>query len=557
MNHQKPPGAGREPAPDRCATTGARRRRWPAHLIIPPLVALAVGALLVASAGQTLRPTREVAVRPVVFASGVQPVADPAPAGESGRAPGDAGRHARPSGGGRGQVVQAPGWLEADPFFVACTALADGVVEEILVLEGERVDEGQVVARLVSEDAELALARAEAELAFARSKLIEAAANTEAAKTRWDHPIERDRAVETTRAQLAEARAELDQLPALIDAERASLAAMQEELLRQEKALTSGATNELEVIVLRNEVRAQEATVRAIERRRGILESRIDRLAAEVRAAERNAELRIEEKRELEFARAHQEDAAASVAAAEAARDEAKLRLDRMTIRAPISGFVQRRLKVPGDKVMLGADERHSAHLIHLYDPEKIQVRVDIPLADAAHVFVGQRCEVIVDVLPETPFRGEVSRITHEADLQKNTLQAKVRVVDPSPLLRPEMLTRVKFFPEGASPASASRGDGADGGAGSATARLAGVRVPEQALADRSGDTARVWVVRDRRADRGVARPIDVEIVAAEGGWAAVRGALRPGDLLAVDTAGLEAGQPVRMIGHQRTKGGA
>ena len=144
--------------------------------------------------------------------------------------------------------------------------------------------------------------------------------------------------------------------------------------------------------------------------------------------------------------------ARAVVARATARRDQDKLRLERMVIRAPITGLVQRRLKVPGDKIMLGMDDPLSAHLLHLYDPERLQVRVDVPLADAAGVFVGQRCEIVVDILPDVVFVGDVTRITHEADLQKNTLQVKVRVIDPDPVLKPEMLTRVRFLAEGGPP---------------------------------------------------------------------------------------------------------
>jgi HlyD family secretion protein len=524
------------------ARGGRGRRRWPAHVVVPALVAAAVGSLLLVAAGGALAPTREVVVRPVVFGRDGAGLAQAAGADRAPDRP-------RPIG----RVVQAPGWLEADPYYIACTALADGVVREILALEGERVEAGQVVARLVAEDAELSLAQAEADLAFARSKLIEAEANSRAAQSEWDHPVQRDRMVETTRARLDEAQAELAQLPSLVEAEHASLEAMREELRRQEQALTSGAINELEVIVLRNETASQAARLSATEQRRGILEARVARLRAEVRAAERDAELRIEERRALDFARAHRADAAAGVARAEAVRDEARLRLDRMTIHAPISGFVQRRLKAPGDKVMLGMDDPHSAHLLHLYDPETIQVRVDVPLADAAHVFVGQRCEVIVDVLPETPFAGEVTRVTHEADLQKNTLQAKVRVIDPSPLLRPEMLTRVKFLPsDGAAPAPGR-------GARTGDAAPAGVRVPERAIARGEGGGASVWVVRDRRADRGLVRRVEIEILATEDGWATARGDLRPGDLLAVGAEGLTPGQRVRMVGAPRPgeKGGA
>ena len=52
-------------------------------------------------------------------------------------------------------------------------ALADGIVESILVLEGEPIKAGQVVARMVADDARLAAAKAEAEQLFARWEELE------------------------------------------------------------------------------------------------------------------------------------------------------------------------------------------------------------------------------------------------------------------------------------------------------------------------------------------------------------------------------------------------
>lgn len=224
---------------------------------------------------------------------------------------------------------------------------------------------------------------------------------------------------------------------------------------------------------------------------------------------------------------------------AQARVDEAQLRVDRLTIYAPISGAVQERLKGPGDKVMRMMDSPESAHVLHLYDPEKLQVRVDVPLADASQMFVGQLCEVIVEVLPDTTFQGVVDRITYEADLQKNTLQAKVTVLDPSPLLRPEMLTRVKFLPRGGGDQPAPEL--------SETAVL----VPTEAI-----DNGRVWVVRNRRGDVGKVFAQPVDVIEQNGPWARVRGELRAGDLLAINTTDLAEGARVRITGEGTTREG-
>lgn len=525
-----------------------RRRAWARWSLIAPLgVAVIIAALLIASAGRALAPATPVRVTQAVFdraAPNAPAPRAPAPTPGDDRPMERGSRHSAGSGGG---AVQAPGWLEADPFLIACTALSDGVLAEMLVLEGDRVEQGQLVARLVTDDAELALARAEADLAASEASLRVARAEREAAETDWDNPIERERAVATTEAALAETQAELDQLPALVAAEEAVLARMEEEARRTRSAFGSGAANEIELIIFEKRAEAQRAALDALRRREGILAARRDRLAAEARAAERNAELRIDERRALDAARAAEARAEAVVLRARAVRDESALRLERMTIRAPITGYVQRRLKVPGDKVMLGMDDPHSSHIVHLYDPERLQVRVDIPLADAARVFVGQSCEVVVEVLPDRTFAGEVTRVTHEADLQKNTLQAKVRVIDPSPALRPEMLTRVKFL---AGQPLASPGGPAAADAPSAT--TAAVLVPESAI-DRAPAGARVWVVRDRRAETGRLdpEPVEADADAAPEGWARLTGGVRPGDLLALAPPGgwgdFRPGQRVRI----------
>jgi len=183
-------------------------------------------------------------------------------------------------------------------------------------------------------------------------------------------------------------------------------------------------------------------------------------------------------------------------------------------------------------------DSPQSAHIVYIYDPERLQVRVDVPLADAQHVFVGQRCEVVVDVLPDTTFGGIVLRTTHEADLQKNTLQVKVKVLDPSPLLRPEMLTRVRFLPEG----------GTDAGVSSDSDPAAAVLVPADTLLGQ-GPERRLIAIRNRREGRGTTHAVPVSVLGEEAGAVRVTGGLRPGDLIVLNPdPSLGAGRRVRFV---------
>lgn len=483
----------------------APRPRRRAYLLVA-CVATATTALLLLAAGSSLRPIPTVQAQPVVFQLvSEQPVVpDGVPTTRSPK------------------TVQAPGWLEADPYSVAAAALTDGVIEEILVLEGDRVVRGQPVARLVRADAELALAAAEADLLAVQAAVRTANAAFLAAETDWNEPVERIRAIGVARAGLARSESEIAQLPALIAAETAMAEQLAEELDRVERARRSGAANEIEEVVARKKLEAALASVESLVRRGPILEAERDLAAAELVAAERAAELRTAERFGLENARTELARVLAVEARARVARDEAALRLERTAITAPIGGLVQARLKYPGSRVMSTSDEPHATHVVHIYDPDRIQARVDVPLADAAEIWIGQPCEVVVEILPDRVFRGEVTRIAHQADLQKNTLQVKVRLIDPSPVLKPEMLTRVRIL-------------GGTGSSPTQTTIKPTVHVPESAIRMSSGGTESVLTIRNRRADRGELVRVQVRVLERAQGWARVEAELQPGDLLALD----------------------
>ena len=435
-----------------------------------------------------------------------------------------------------GRLVQAAGWLEAEPFSVACTALADGVVDSIDVLEGDRVEAGQIVARLVSIDSELRLRDADADLARAKAEVSRTAAEVQAATTAWEQPVALERAVAVGQASLDEGHAELAQLPFLIDSARARLVSSEDETARIEASRESGAASEIEFILASQRAAADRADLAALSAREAILAARIKRLEAQVNAAQRDLTLRIDDRRRLDTARAALEVAEANVAKLAVKRDQAALELERMVIRAPIDGFVQHRFKVPGDKVIRMMDDQHSTHIVHLYDPNLLQVRVDVPLADASALAIGQKCEVIVEVLPDRTFAGEVIRILHEADLQKNTLQVKVRVTDPDPILRPEMLTRVRFLPGGRGAVPAGEATNRTKSPGTPVTGQR-VRVHVSSVIEHD-DGADVWAIVDRRNGRGTLRRQRVDVVARSDDWVTLEGELAPGALLAVASTG-------------------
>jgi multidrug efflux pump subunit AcrA (membrane-fusion protein) len=204
------------------------------------------------------------------------------------------------------------------------------------------------------------------------------------------------------------------------------------------------------------------------------------------------------------------------------------------------------RMVEPGSKLGFNMDPEHSAHVARLYDPSKLQVRVDVPLADAAKVGVGQRAQIVVGVLPDRTFNGAITRVVNQADIQKNTLQVKVAIDDPSSELKPEMLARVRFL------ASA----GAD-----ATTRQAQLVFAPENLIHKDGDPRHRM---GRRSRRGGATNRRIG-TSKQDGWVSIASGLQPGDqLIAGDVAHLHAGARINVVGEssdstmsmEETKGG-
>jgi RND family efflux transporter MFP subunit len=501
-------------------------------------------AAAVALMGWTTRrswlPAETVDVVPVMIlpVSSQVDTAAPAQTTESASDPDRAGESQTP-----GPIVaQASGWIEPDPYPIYITGLADGIIEQIHVLEGQDVRAGQLVATLVEEDARLTDALASASLQSARALLQQAEARLSAARREWDNPVERTRAVETTTASLAQAKAQLKRVESRIAHHRALLEDRQAVLEASRVTFAGRGATELEVTQARLAAEAQQALLAATQQEQKVLARRIEHIEAQRKAAMENQRLRIPEKRELDEAKAARAAALAQLEHARARREETALRLRRMRVLAPKAGRVMQLLKAPGDKLMTMMDNPRSAQVAGLYNPEKLQVRVDVPLADAAKVRVGLQATIVADILPDKSFSGRVTRIVRQADIQKNTLEVKVAIDEPDPQLAPEVLARVKFHAS-PSPAAQNRSTQAGGAKGQ---RLF---VPSDLVAEnRQGHYVYLFDDLSSRARRR-----EVEPGPENNGWVQIRQGLQPGDrLIALAPEKLSDGQRLRVNGESR-----
>ncbi len=429
-----------------------------------PMLLLAGFALLFAALFRDrLLPARDVRVVVAVALADGAGVADAG--GIANREP----RVAVESAAGR-LLFQASGWLEADPFPLRATALAAGVIDEVHVLEGQLVAAGDRLVSLVDEDARLRHERAAAMLEMKQAEFDA-------------HCVE----VQVRLQELAGEQAGLVSDQAAHEEAADRLA----RLLRAPE----GASTEGERVAARLETTRREAAVDARQARIRGISWDFNRIAYETLAHIHMLEVARNE------------------------LDEAALELRRTRVVAPAAGRIQRLMAAPGEKKMLAMDEMESATVAILYDPERLQVRVDVPLADAAHLSIGQRARIRCNLLPDKAFHGEVTRILGEADIQRNTLQAKVRVIDPDDRLRPEMLCRVEFFGNGVGERASAASVAAPTGAGLV------VFVPEAAIVDGSS----VWIC-DPDARRVARRAVALADGGPHDGWMRLDGGVNPGE---------------------------
>jgi len=179
------------------------------------------------------------------------------------------------------------------------------------------------------------------------------------------------------------------------------------------------------------------------------------------------------------------------------------------------------RLVEPGARLggtsRFGQDGMESA-VLRVYDPAHLRVRVDVPLADTGKVSVGTHASVSTEALPDTVMRGVVTHIVHEANIQRNTVQFKVRLDNPPPLLKPEMLARVKFHADGGGAPAAS--GQTDSGVGEVGAGDVVVLFPMAAITNAQEGRADVWVAEVRGGTTIVRRRAITMRPSAEEGFA-------------------------------------
>jgi RND family efflux transporter MFP subunit len=434
-------------------------------------------------------------------------------------------------------LFAASGWIEPRPTPIRVAALAPGVVEELLVVEDQAVEKGEPVAELVKADAQLAHERASADLALREAELREAQAALQAATTRLAQPVHLEAALGEAEAMLSRVQTLLANLP--FEARRADA---QAEFVRadyERKVSVRGAIAGREVDEAKSLAEVAEALVGELARRKQSLEQERAGLVQRRDALRTQLELLADEIKAKDEAKAKVAAAQARVEQSKVMQAEAKLRLERMTIRAPVDGRVYQLVGPPGTTLPRDVDPvsgYDGGTVITMYQPDRLQARCDVRFEDLPKVSLGQPVRIENPALAE-PLEGRVLFVSSKADIQKNTLEVKVGIDSPPAVFKPEMLVQVTFLaparPESEQPAGE-------------TLRL---YLP-QALVERDEGGAFVWT-----ADQsvGVARRTAIETSAPAGNGLVevTRGLTVSSRIIVGDTGDLYDGARIRVTGEE------
>jgi HlyD family secretion protein len=316
-----------------------------------------------------------------------------------------------------GEVVPAV-WADV-------SAQAGGTVVEVLVEPGDAVAADDLLVRLDSADAELAVRQAQAALGVAQADLVLLQAGPRA-----EEIAAAEANLAAAEAALAQAIARRDQLDAgqvsveIAEAEAAVTTATADELVARE---THDKTMEcvewggktycpgLGPYEERARYGLQAATeaLNAAQAQLAALQAgAAERIAAADAAVEAATAQRDAAQAQLDLLRAGatDEEIAAQqvvVAQAQATLDEAQVALERTEIRAPFAGTVGAVDTRVGELVAPGQP------LVILGDLATLRVETtDLDEIDVARVNVGQQVDVTFDALPEEVFVGHVTRIS-------------------------------------------------------------------------------------------------------------------------------------------------
>ena len=242
------------------------------------------------------------------------------------------------------ELFKAAGWVEPRPTAIRVAAIADGVIEDLLVVENQLLKKGEPIAELIRDDALLFHKRAVANRQLAEAELERDKAACAAAKTRFEQPVHLEANLATADAELAKINTSLSNLPFETQRAESELKFTQRNLDRMKKAANS--VSQREIDRAQADYETSQAQLSEFRDRKRSLEKELAAVSQKRDAINLQLQLLIDETKAKDETLAMLDVANAKLKQMIVAESEAELRLQRMTIRAPVHGrvYVQRQI---------------------------------------------------------------------------------------------------------------------------------------------------------------------------------------------------------------------
>lgn len=288
-----------------------------------------------------------------------------------------------------------------------------GIVERLYVEQGDRVNQGQLIARMESREIAAQINQYRAAVAEAEAALM--------AVRRGSRPAEIDQAravVATAQTQVVDAQARLDLAVA--------------ELGRSQALLNQGAIARTALDSAEREQRSAQAGV------------------SQAQSRVREAQQRLQDLESQPQPEAVAQ-AQARLAQAKAQLQGSLVRLREREIRAPFAGVITQKFATAGAFVTptTSASEASSATSTAIVAlAQDLEVLAEVPEANIGIIQLGQRVEVEADGFAKQIFRGRVKRIAPEAIERQNVtlFQVRIQLDSGKDQLRSNMTVNVAFI---------------------------------------------------------------------------------------------------------------
>ncbi|MEH2204822.1 MAG: efflux RND transporter periplasmic adaptor subunit [Nostoc sp.] len=306
-----------------------------------------------------------------------------------------------------------------------------GVLSQLYVEQGDRIQQGQILARMDSAGIEAQRSQYRANLAQSQAQLAEALAGSR------PQEIAQARArLAQSQAQLAAAKAgnrpqEIAQSQSQVDAAQARVNYTSEQVKRYEYLYREGAEKKQLLDQAISDDKSARANLEEAKKRFSLVQSgtrneEIDQRQAAVNEARAALVLLEDGTRSEEIVQRQ-----AAVASAEAQLKGVQVQLEDTIIRAPLSGIVTQKYAEPGAFVTPTTSASTSASATSssiVAVARGLEILAQVPEADLGRIKQGQQVEIVADAYPDRVFKGHVRLIAPEAVVEQGVTSFQVRV---------------------------------------------------------------------------------------------------------------------------------